>query len=364
MKRIPLELLQHVFLLGDLPELPHSPDIYDGPRSYAPAQVCKLWREAAFSHSALWTQITLDEWNSSGKHCMPLPFLEAWLRRSKDRLLDVALHWDEMRGKKRKYAEKQIKLLLLHLSRWHKFSWNYDGDVFNKLIFPHLHKAIAMREMEIEGEGPSTFDEKRILDKHVPFLERFSIHPCPILEFHRIGGDTVTKLFLSETTIKPDELEMLSNDMPNIRELAFEWVECALYLEADDYPKKAFPNVVHFTYDCGDDMPLFEFIVKGTSKLEYLCIKDREYCQGTGLLSEGVLDSLPPTLKSVEIFTRLSENSFDEDEACALKETFRTQLKYLKKLESLEVDFMVTTSDSVGRYRAGFGYVLLSKFPG
>jgi hypothetical protein len=115
-------------------------------------------------------------------------------------------------------------------------------------------------------------DQKnRILDKHVPFLARFSIHFSCILKFHRIGGDTVTTLFLSEVTIEPDELECLSNDMPNIRELAFESVECGLYLEGDSYPKKAFPNVVHCTYGGSDHMPLFDFIVKGTSKLEHLC---------------------------------------------------------------------------------------------
>jgi hypothetical protein len=346
---LPLELLQHIFLLGEHPELPND-DETRGPLIYPPLLVSKRWRAAALSFPDIWTHILLDESNASGSRSMPVAVLEDWIARSGGRHLEVSLHWNYSYYSEKDLRDEWIRILTLHISRWSKLSCELGWNDFNKLISPHLSKARALRELRMQGYHSGSEIDDRPLNQFAPCLRRLDLGNCAYIhELHRMGGDSVRILNLSDTPFEPFELEILSKEMPNICELGL--YNCSWMDHVDhEHPAALFHNVEHLSYtNDRHDSDLFSCIVQGATRMTHIFLRDRMSDEKYGLLSEEVLANLPSTLQSLRILVSVEDDdSFKRKHIVVARSVIGSWIMHLGKLETYEVEFVFPDSTSTG----------------
>jgi hypothetical protein len=335
MERLPVELLQGIFLLGDHPELPRDPENDTGPLIYPPLLVSRRWREVALSLSMLWTRITLDDWNSSDERGIPVSVLEDWIKRSGEQPLNVSLGWPDWNYVASTYdsRKKRIRILLPHIHHWFSLSCEMDWDPFNNAIFPYLSKACALRELIVHGVEAGPKVTGRLVDQFAPRLKRLDLNSFPyIYKLHRMGGESVNVLNLSDSYLESAELEMLSNEMPNVCELGLD--DCSWY--EDDELGVIFRNVERFYYAC-DSTGLFNCIIGGLTRMEHLRVKLSTYESYDTNPAQRILANLPSALQSLHISFTVEGDDLGRSEAML---TIKSRIGYLEKLETCEVEFV------------------------
>jgi hypothetical protein len=336
--RLPTELLQHIFLLGEHPGLPNN---YDETKRfvYPPLRVSRRWRAAALSFPDLWTHIFLDEEKSSTCHSMPISVLEEWIERSGGQYLDVVLNYRSYNNPfKVDSRGQQIDLLVKHVHRWRKFSCKLDWGVFNQIIFPHLSKACALRELKMQCHlVVEPHIGNRLADQYAPNLIRLDLCNFPYIPFgfHRLGGESVTMLHLHDAVIDENELGILSNEMPQISYLRIEDCRLALY---KNYPDGLFRNVEHLYYDCRE-ADMLHSLLKGATCLKHLTVQDRVEDHHFEVLLEATFRALPSKLHSLNISVTIEDSLFEDTDAVMIKKVWDAHTKHMEELEIFQAEF-------------------------
>jgi hypothetical protein len=149
-----------------------------------------------------------------------------------------------------------------------------------------------------------------------------------IFALHRMGGESVRVLNLSGTSFQPIELEMLSDDMPNICELSLQDCTCG----EDDSRSVIFCKAERFSY-ASNDVNLFFDVLRGATRLKHLNIRHKTFDGGVSV--RALLDGLPSTLKSLSILVAVANSN-----GALTKETIESWIKYLDKLETYEMELI------------------------
>ncbi|KAJ6602836.1 hypothetical protein DFH09DRAFT_1355027 [Mycena vulgaris] len=118
---LPNEIISEIFL-NFLPSPPERPPAV-GPLSPSfLAQICRKWRDIAFSTPSMWSalQLNLDRRDLRGQQ---LYFLQTWLERSKDCLLSIALECSGAEFEDDIFENEMgistfVKAIVRHCARW------------------------------------------------------------------------------------------------------------------------------------------------------------------------------------------------------------------------------------------------------
>jgi hypothetical protein len=351
-ERLPLELLQHVFTLGDRPEIPQP----GGGGIYSPLIVSKRWRNAALSIPRLWTSIELTRWHADR---MPEQFMRYWLLRSGNKPLDLELNFDaNWEPEPLEAPEHLYELLIEHISRWKTLTFQGPSEDIEDTFWPNLHEAILLEELVLISSNEMDVDHDSGEREHdrpgLPVLTVLFISGWPLQEMERIGGPSVTTLSLGELTMTPDGFRRLSEDMPNVTHLTLQHFEVWMWGDAIDPEEVAedyedvFENLE--TLHC-QPMALEELQAGGPTALLILFRSAKNLKSlkmqlngdfGIGSaprdyrfsdLPSQWLHRLPSTLTEIEIIYHMRGNQ----EAELLESQTREQLMYLTKLRSLTI---------------------------
>ncbi|KAJ6602669.1 hypothetical protein DFH09DRAFT_1354917 [Mycena vulgaris] len=113
---LPTEITSEI-LLSFLPTPPKRPPAFGSLSPSFLCQICRDWRDVALATPAMWSAIHLDL-DHSPSHPHQLWVLKAWLERSKECSLSVALHREEGEVDEKITTVAFIEALVPHCGRW------------------------------------------------------------------------------------------------------------------------------------------------------------------------------------------------------------------------------------------------------
>lgn len=147
-RRFPPEILSEIFQYFD-----SAPDFRT---AYVPAQVCRLWRDVAFSTASLWT--TLDLSLKEGEEELELDMAQQWLARSGE--LPITFTLGSMDSQLKEPNHPCIQLLAAHAHRWEEATIHLPADTMRGFQSVR-HNLPILQSLEIgqhDGEASAQAD--------------------------------------------------------------------------------------------------------------------------------------------------------------------------------------------------------------
>lgn len=135
-RRFPPEILAEIYYQLDRPVFR---------KAYPPAQVCRFWREVAFSTASLWTSFELPL--KQGREELEMQVAQRWLSSSGE--LPIKIKLGELRTNMKASSHPCVKLLAAHAHRW--------------------------QSAEIFSIPPAIMRDLRSIQHNLPLLETLSI---------------------------------------------------------------------------------------------------------------------------------------------------------------------------------------------
>jgi hypothetical protein len=348
-ERLPIELLQLVFRHGDTPSAcPETWRYANFP--YTPLMVSKRWQQAALSCPDLWTTVLLIA-------AMPLSVLTAWLSRSGSLPLHVLIpYYPPQDIPVISQAMRLADLTFAHIGRWRRMEWACTSPLVANHIYPHLSRAITLRELRFSALSSSRWLDSRtqtLRSSNMPSLTRLDLEDLDIQTRPQLGSSSVTELSLIRCHLSVEYFKQLLQGMPDLRELHLE--DNAFRVDWEEHQciaEDALRNIrrlkMHYQYFEDPESSLLPRLLgEATSSLEHLSLRvDRVYVGRFQDPPPRVLldiskafDRLPSTLKAVEVVVGACTSMGFAEEMRKLEEKLRGRVQDLTSLESLVVQF-------------------------
>jgi hypothetical protein len=238
--RFPVEILQEI--------LKHNPPIFlnsqKGCSSYSPLLVSKYWHAAATSYQSLWSKISTESRMlfdpSFGR------LLKVWYERSRESALDISIKLYQYTGAELDREEtfpassfnthgENIAILVTTASRW--ISLRYESHVFEGVPAMLQAAHLARRLNSFSFTPPRNkmswlpdFGFNDYVDSTLPFPEiarlkiKFNCQSLFITLCSRIGGSSVSELWIGFVDLAFACFEGIMQVMPNIKKLTLQGV--------------------------------------------------------------------------------------------------------------------------------------------